>query len=52
LRTVEEKWGKFKRIVLGAMIKKRIKEKELDDRDWGDRRCTKGKRKMRKIYWR
>jgi len=35
------------------MIKKRIriKEKELGHRDWWDRRCTKGKREMRKMYW-
>jgi len=53
LRTVEEKWGRLERIVLGAMIKKRIriKENELGDRDWWDRRY-KGKREMRKMYYR
>jgi len=29
LMTAEEKWGRLKRIVLGTMIKKRIKKKEL-----------------------
>jgi len=35
------------------MIKKRtkMKGKELGDRDWWDRRCTKGKRMVRKMYW-
>jgi len=51
--SVEDKWIRLKRIVLGSMIKKRIKikEKELGDRDWWDRRCTKGKRELKKLYW-
>jgi len=51
--SVEEKWTRLKGIVLGSMIKKRIKikEKELGDRDWWDRRCTKGKRELKKLYW-
>jgi len=52
--TVEEKWERLKRIVREAMIKKRIKikKKELGDKDWWNRRCTKGKREVRKMYWR
>jgi len=53
---VEEKWERLKRIVHGAMVKKRlkIKEKELGHRDWWDRRCTRGKRGVKKMYrwWR
>jgi len=53
LLTIEEKWTSLKRIILSSMIKKRIriKKKELGDKDWWDRRCTKGKRAMRKMYW-
>jgi len=50
---VEEKWERIKGIVLDSMIKKRIKikNKELGDKDWWDGRCTKGKRKLKRIYW-
>jgi len=43
---VEEKWERIKRIVLGAVIKKkiRIKEKELSDRDGGTEEYKKQKR--------
>jgi len=54
LVTVEEKWEKLKSIVQRAMVKKRIKikEKEIGYREWWDRRCTKGKRRLKKMYWR
>jgi len=51
---VEDKWKRIKRIVLGSMIRKRIriKDKELGDKDWWDRRCTRRKRELKKVYWR
>jgi len=52
--SVEDKWERIKRIVLGTMIKKRIriKARELGDKDWWDRRCTRGKRELKRVYWR
>jgi len=56
LDTVEEEWEKIKKIVKGAMVKKRIKrrKKELGHRDWWDRSCTRKKREVKRIYkkWR
>lgn len=55
-RTIEEKWKKLKDIIEVALVKKEIKtrKRELGDRDWWDRMCTRGKRKVKRILrkWR
>jgi len=50
VETIEERWDRIKRIVHGAMVKKKIKikEKELGYKDWWNRRCTRGKRRLKK----
>jgi len=47
---VENKWQRIKKILLGSMVRKRIriKDKELEDKDW-DRRCTRRKRELKKV---
>jgi len=57
LETVEEKWERLKRIVHGAMVKRKVrrrKKKEIGHKDWWDRSCTKKKREVKRIYrkWR
>lgn len=50
-KTIEE-WEKIKRIIHGAMVRKKIKKKrkELGFKDWWDRSCTRKKREVKRIY--
>jgi len=43
--SLEEKWEKIKQVIHGALVKKRIrkKNKELENKDWWDRRYKKEK---------
>lgn len=54
--SIEEKWEKIKKIVLEAMVKKKVKmrKRKLGDKDWWDKSCTKKKREVVRIYkrWR
>jgi len=55
--TVEEKWEKVKRIVHGAMVRRKVrrwKKKEIGHKDWWDRSCTRKKREVKRAYrrWR
>lgn len=55
-KTIEQKWEELKKIVEGAMIRKRYKRrrKKIGYKDWWDRQCTKKKREIQRIYkrWR
>lgn len=50
--SIEEKWDKIKKIMFGAMVKKKIKKRrrKLGDKEWWDRSCTKKKREVERIY--
>lgn len=51
-KTIEEEWEEIKRIIHGAMVRKKIKKKrkELGFKDWWDRSCTRKKREVKRIY--
>lgn len=44
-KTIEKEWEEIKRIIHGAMMRKKIKKKrkELGFKDWWDRGCTRKK---------
>lgn len=44
-KTIEEEWEEIKRIIHGAMVRKKIKKKrkELGFKDWWDKSCTRKK---------
>lgn len=51
-KTIEEEWEEIKRIIHGAMVRKKIKKKrkKLGFKDWWDRSCTRKKREVKRIY--
>lgn len=50
--SIKEKWGKLKEIIGKALVKRqvKIKKKELGHKNWWDRSCTKGKRKIKRAF--
>lgn len=50
-KTIEEEWEEIKRIIHGAMVRKKIKKrKELGFKDWWDRNCTRKKRGEKNLH--
>jgi len=54
--SLEERWQWIKNIARGAMVrvKVKIKRRKIGFKDWWDRECTKGKRRLQRLYkyWR
>lgn len=51
--SVEEMWETIKRIITGAMVRRKIKRRkrrELGHRDWWDRSCSRKKRGLKRMY--
>lgn len=50
-KTIEEEWEEIKRIIHGAMVRKKIKKKrkKLGFKDWWDRSCTRKKREVKRF---
>lgn len=50
--SIEDRWEKLKGRIENAMLKKEIKFKRrvLGKKDWWDKSCTKGKRKVKRIF--
>ena len=51
--TVEGKWETIKRIINGAMVRRKIKrrkKRELGHKDWWDRNCSRKKRRLKRMF--
>lgn len=50
--SVDNVWEKLKELIKRSMIYKEreIKRKELGQKDWWDRSCTRKKREVKRIY--
>jgi len=54
--SLEERWQWIKNIAKGAMVRRKvkIKRRKIGFKDWWDKECTKGKRRLQRLYkdWR